>query len=108
MDKRLKEFQQLLNESSAKGPGGAVDLLLRQMDTDQARCLRLCAIPHEFELSILRALAPDLSEEQARKYYDAFSKLSLVAKRGESLATHEESRLYLFDQWLETERIAEF
>lgn len=108
MDKQLQEFQQLLNELSAKGPGASVELLLRQMDADEARCLRLCAIPHEFDISILRALAPELSEEQARTYYDAFSKLSLVAKRGELLAVHEESRRHLFDQWLDSEREAEF
>jgi tetratricopeptide (TPR) repeat protein len=108
MDKRLEEFQQLLNELSAKGPGATVDLLLQQMDTDQAGCLRLCAIPHEFDTSILRALAPDLSEEQATNYCDAFSTLSLVSKLGESLAIHEESRRYLFDKWLDSERQAEF
>ncbi|SRR6266545_1943583 len=108
MDKRLEEFQQLLNELSAKGSGGAVDLLLKQMDPDEARCLRLCAIPHEFDVSILRTLAPELSDAQANKYFDAFSKLSLIAKRNESLAMHEESRRYLFDQWLEPGRQAEF
>jgi tetratricopeptide (TPR) repeat protein len=108
MDKRLEDFQRLLNELSAKGPGATVDLLLEQMDANQARCLRLCAIPHEFDVSSLRALAPDLTEERAISYCDAFSKLSLVAKREESLAMHEESRRYLFDQWLEPERQAEF
>jgi tetratricopeptide (TPR) repeat protein len=108
MDKRLEEFQRLLNEVSAKGTGAAVDLLLRQMDPNQARCLRLCAIPHEFDIPILRALAPDLSEDQARQYTDAFSKLSLVGKCGELLAVHEESRRYLFDKWLDSERGAEF
>jgi len=63
MDKRLEEFQQLLNELSVKGKDAPLELLLRQMDADQARCLRLCAIPHEFDMWILRALAPDLSEE---------------------------------------------
>jgi tetratricopeptide (TPR) repeat protein len=108
MDKRLEEFQRLLNELSAKGPGATVDLLFQQMDADQARCLRLCAIPHEFDLLILRAVAPALSAEQAISYCDVFSKLSLVAKRDESLAVHEESRRYLFDQWLEPKRQAEF
>lgn len=108
MDKQLEEFQQLLKELLAKGPGGTVELLLQQMDPGQARCLRLCAIPHEFDMSILRALAPDLSEEQASKYYDALSKLSLVATRDESLSIHEESRRYLFDQWLNSERLAQF
>ena len=108
MDKQLEEFQQLLNELSAKGPGAAVELLLSQMEPEQARCLRLCAIPHEFDMSILRALAPDLSAEQARTYYDAFSNLSLVAKREESFAIHDESRRYLFDQWLGAEREADF
>ena len=108
MDKRLEEFQQLLNQISAGGPGAAVDLLLRQMQTEQARCLRLCAIPHEFDASILRALAPELSEEQAREYCESFSNLSPIAKRGESLAVHEESRRYLFDQWLDAERETEF
>src|SRR5262249_44866236 len=108
MDKRLEEFQQLLTQISAKGTGATVDLLLGQMDPGQARCLRLCAIPHEFDISILRALAPALNEEQAREYWGAFSRLSLVAKHGESLAVHEESRRYLFDQWLDSERDGEF
>jgi len=108
MDKRLEEFQQLLNQLSAKGRGATVELLLRQMDTDQARCLRLCAIPHEFDVSILRSLAPDLSEEQARNYCVLLSKLSLVASRDESFAIHEEPRRYLFDQWLDSEFLAEF
>lgn len=108
MDDRLEEFQQLLKTISGKGTGAAVDLLLRQIDSDQARCLQLCAIPHEFDMSILRALAPDLSEEQARQYCEAFAKLSLVTKLGESLAIHEESRRYLFDQWLDSARETEF
>ena len=108
MDKRLEEFQELLNQISTKGAGAAVDLLLGQMQTDQAHCLRLCAIPHEFDVPIMRALAPALSEEQARAYCEAFSNLSLVAKRGESLAIHEESRRYLFDKWLDAERETEF
>ncbi len=108
MDKRLEEFQQLLNELSVKGKDAPLELLLRQMDADQARCLRLCAIPHEFDMWILRALAPDLSEEQANNYCDALSKLSLVSKSGESLAMHEESRRYLFDQWLDSGQQAEF
>src|SRR5437764_717429 len=72
MDKRLEEFQQLLAEVSAKGAGGTVNLLLRQMGADEARCLRLCAIPHEFDLSIFRTLAPELDEEKARAFYDSF------------------------------------
>src|SRR5262249_36892693 len=108
MDKRLEEFQQLLNQISAKGTGAAVDLLLGQMEPDQARCLRLCAIPHEFDIPILHALAPNLTEEQASAYCDAFSKLSLVATCGESHAIHEESRRYVFDQWLDSERQPEF
>jgi len=108
MDKRLEEFQQLLNELAAKGSGGTVDLLLQQMAQDEARRLRLCAIPHEFDMSILRTLAPELSEEQARKDFDAFSRLSLIAQRGESLAMHDEPRRYLFEQWLEAGRQNDF
>jgi tetratricopeptide (TPR) repeat protein len=107
MDEQLADFKELLSESE-KGPGRSVELLLRQMEPDRARALRLCAIPHEFDVSILGTLAPDLSEEEASKYCDAFSELSLVAKAGESLAIHEESRRYLFDQWLDSERQAEF
>ena len=70
MDKRLEEFQRLLNELSVKGKDASLELLLRQMDADRARCLRLCAIPHEFDVLILRALAPGLTEEQASAYCD--------------------------------------
>jgi tetratricopeptide (TPR) repeat protein len=77
-----------------------VELLLEQMDPEQARDLRLCAIPHEFDPAILRALVPELSEEESRERCETFSKLSMVATRDERLAMHQESRRHLFEQWL--------
>ena|SRR5436309_7812104 len=80
----VDHFKQLLGESE-KGPGRSVELLLRQIEPDRARVLRLCAIPHEFDVSILRALAPDLSEEEASKYCDAFD-ASGVLRRSFTIA----------------------
>lgn len=108
MDERLAEFKQLLGDSAAKGPGGSVELLLAQMDEASVHRLRLCSIPHEFDPGILHALAPDLNEKEAEKVCDDFAKLSLVRVLDHTLAIHEESRRYLFNQWLAPERRPEF
>jgi tetratricopeptide (TPR) repeat protein len=108
MAEQLDELTQLLSELGTAGPGGSVEVLLRQMEPERARHLRLCAIPHEFNHKILRALAPDLSEEQARARCEQFSTLSTIAACNDVLVMHEESRRHLFERWLDPERASEF
>ena len=103
MAEPLAKIQQLLGELAEQGPGGSVELLLRQLEPAQAEQLRLCAIPHEFDPEVLRALAPELSGEEARQRCEQFSRLSMVRARDGSLALHEESRRHLFGQWLTDE-----
>ena len=102
------ELQQLLKELGTASPGGIVEVLLRQMDPEQARHFRLCAIPHEFNYELLRVLSPDLTEAQARAAYEKFSTFSTIASHDDTLVMHDESRRHLFQRWLDPESGPEF
>ncbi len=106
MAEPLEKIQQLLAELAQQGPGASVELLLRQLGDTSAQQLRLCAIPHQFDAQILRALAPEVSAEEAQERCERFAQLSMVTERGGALALHDEPRRHLFRQWFERE--AEF
>ena len=108
MDDLLRQFESLLTQTGS-GMAGSVELLLMQMEPEQARRLRLCAIPHQFDAATLRVLDPELSESGARETFQEFAGLSVVLKRGEAeLALHDEARSYLFTQWLAPENLDAF
>jgi tetratricopeptide (TPR) repeat protein len=98
----LEQFKQLLAGwlGSSAGAGASTELILAGLEPSLARCFRLCAIPHQFDRTILRVLLPEAAEEQAGEWVNSLSRLALVAVRGEELALHTTARSYLFGQWL--------
>ena len=70
------------------------------MEPAAAKHLRLCAIPHQFDLPIFRLLMPEAEPAQAEQRYQEFSRLSLVVHRTDGLGLHDQVRRFLFDQWL--------
>jgi tetratricopeptide (TPR) repeat protein len=101
------DFQRLIAQTSENPAHASVDLLLGQMDPAAAKHLELCAVPHQFDLAILRLLAPEIEAQQVEVRYQEFSRLSLVIHRKDALALHDEARRFLFDRWL-TSNTAEF
>ncbi len=97
----VAEFKRLLEALPESRRSGGVELLLGQMEPQKARLLRLCAIPHEFDPDILRALAPELDTELARQRCAEFARLAIVIGVAERLALHEEARDHLFHWWLQ-------
>jgi len=108
MDDLLRQFQQLLNQTSGKGLAGSIDSLILQMEPDQSELIKLCAIPHQFDLSTLRTLAPHLDEEQAKIQYEEFLNLSVILSHQDELAMIDEARLHLFNKWLDPKNAVEF
>ncbi|MCP4261762.1 MAG: tetratricopeptide repeat protein [Planctomycetes bacterium] len=108
MDDSLRQFKQLLNQITGKGLAGSIDSLILQMEPDEREHFKLCAIPHQFDLSTLMAIAPDLEEEQAKNQYKEFSGLSIILSLRDELAMHDEARLHLFNQWLDPKNAVEF
>lgn len=108
MDDLLEDFRRLLKQLPKGAPGASIELLLAQMDPVAARQLRFCAIPHEFNAPILRALCPEMSAVQADKRCREFSRLSIISGKQDNLVMHDESHRYLFSQWLEPQNASEF
>jgi tetratricopeptide (TPR) repeat protein len=99
------EFQRLVDESSGNPDANPiVDLLLAGMEPTAAHHLRLCAIPHQFDLPIFRLLAPELDPGTAERRFEELSRLSLVIRRDSGFALHDEPRRYLFQKWLKEHR----
>jgi tetratricopeptide (TPR) repeat protein len=94
------DFQRLLSQTSDDGEHASVELLLGQIGPVAAKHLRLCAIPHQFNLEIFQRLMPDPDPVEAERRYDEFSHLSLVSAAGEGLAIHDQTRRFLFERWL--------
>jgi tetratricopeptide (TPR) repeat protein len=102
------QFQNLIAALPEQERAGSIEMLLHQMEPSSAQLLRLCAIPHQFNTSIMQVLVPDLTTPKAEEHYAIFSKLSCVIPGPKHLALHDDARQYLFGQWLKTEVITEF
>lgn len=103
----LSQLQELLGGLSSSETRES-DLLLLQLDEVNAHRLRLCAIPHSFDATVLRALDPELNAPEAERTIDEFQKLPAVAPSADCLTLHDVARQQLFGQWLLPERREEF
>jgi tetratricopeptide (TPR) repeat protein len=103
----LSQLQQLMGDLSSSQSQES-DLLLMQLDSEDAHRLRLCAIPHTFDRDVLRALDPGLSAQKADQTLEEFQTLPAVTPLGECLILHDVTRQQLFAQWLMPERREEF
>jgi tetratricopeptide (TPR) repeat protein len=91
---------EFLRQLTVAGPGHAIELLLQSMEPESARLLRLCAIPHQFNVNILRVLDPALDADAAQSLYDEFSHLHVVSITPDWMALHDDARRHLFNMWL--------
>ncbi len=108
MDELVEEFQRLIQQRSGNALAGSIELLLQQMEPDAADQLRLCAIPHQFNPSLLRVLAPSLDASQAEQRCAEFARLSIMIDRQPWLAMHDDARRYLFSVWLTPQNASDF
>ena len=76
-DEASDDLEQLLRDLP-KGIGGSIDLLLSYLDEGMQRLVRLCAIPHRFNLEILKVLEPDVAEADIEQRCRRLSELSIV------------------------------
>lgn len=104
----LVDLRQSIEALRHADPGSSIELLLDQMETTSARLLRLCAIPHQFTPAIIQVLMPGLEGTQAEEHFQAFSQLPLIILRENERAIHDETRTYLFRQWLKKDHLGEF
>jgi len=103
----LDDFQRLIAQTSGDPTRAGIEFLLLQMEPTTAKHLRLCAIPHQFDLNIFKLLMPEGDPLEIERRYQEFSKLSLVTHQGNTLALHDQARKCLFGQWL-TEKDSDF
>jgi tetratricopeptide (TPR) repeat protein len=103
----LAEFQQLIDNFPAEAGAGSTELLLQGLEPAETELLRRCAIPHQFSLPMLALLSPLLSEQELRQHFETFTRLPIITPTSETLMMHDQSRKYLFAQWLEPKRQTE-
>lgn len=103
----LSQLQELIGEL-ASSQSRESDLLLLQLDEENGRRLRLCAIPHSFDAATLQVLDPSLSRQDAEFTLEQFQTLPAVAQSGDCLVLHDVARQELFSQWLSPEHRQEF
>jgi len=104
----LSEVHQFFSDLSATEAGASIEALLGEMNVLQAKLLRLAAIPHQFNTDLLRVLMPGIDYAWAQRSFEQFSLLPVVVLRGNECAIRDDSRHYLFKQWLKSENHEEF
>jgi tetratricopeptide (TPR) repeat protein len=100
----LAEFEQLMATTADEAGVGSTELLMYGMDPAGAELLQRCAIPHQFSVLTLAALAPELTEEALRRYYEEFARFAIITPSPDFLMMHDQARRQLFQQWLEPDR----
>ena len=103
----LSQLQELIGDLS-NSQSQESDLLLMQLDAVGAHRLRLCAIPHTFDVEVLCALDPLLTAEDAERTLEEFQQLPAVMQLADCFALHDVVRHQLFAQWLTAGRREEF
>jgi tetratricopeptide (TPR) repeat protein len=78
------------------------------MRPDAARQLSLCAIPHQFDPQVLRALDPTLGQAEAENRCEEFARLSIVTSAGSAWTIHDQSRRKMLDEWLRPDNWRDF
>lgn len=110
MGELVSDFRSLIQKYKLTTPSGRLEALLDQIKPDKASYFKLCAIPHQFNPTILFHLAPELtSEERAAYVCREFEEFPTVRTFGNELnEIKDEARTYLFKQWLQNDRENEF
>jgi tetratricopeptide (TPR) repeat protein len=107
MSTRLADFERLLAQH-AQQQFSSVETLLAVLPPQLGELLRLCAIPHEFDTSILQVLDPKLDVSGAAQLYDELLDLACVSVSENAAMLHESARRELFARWLTAERATVF
>lgn len=106
-DETFDDFERLLRDLP-KGIGGSIELLLSHLDEGMRLLVRLSAIPHRFNLEILKVLEPKLAEAEIEEQCRRLSELSIVIGVEGTFMLHDEARGYLFSWWLSQRRAESF
>ena len=108
MSDLVQEFSDFIKKYELNKPAGVLQATLAGMSSEKANQFKLCAIPHQFDASILMALVPDLDHQTATSRCQEFAANASVRSYGASFVISEEIRNPLFKEWLEPDRRAEF
>lgn len=108
MSDPLREFERRIQATAEAGPAASAELLIEVMDPEQSRLLRLGAIPHQFDVDILQALAPEHPRSEIQQRCEEFGGLSFVTANVDGWSVHDAVRRHLLTQWFKPQLRAEF
>lgn len=101
MNDVFSKFQESLGKLSPVVEGSRVEILLRLLEPEISRLLRLCAIPHEFDPCLLPILSPGLAN--AEQLFEKLTRIPFITITTEDAAIHDQIRRELFNSWLKAE-----
>lgn len=93
-----------LDGSAAKD----ADLLLMQLEPEEAQLLELCAIPHTFDQTLLHVLEPSAPSDLITAFLAELPTLPAVTQLSDCFTLHDVVREQMFQRWLAIERREEF
>lgn len=107
MTDEVARFERLVREAALATPGASVQLLMAGLEPATGHLLKLCAIPHYYSPEILRVLEPGLSRDEADAIYPELVDLPVTMPLEDQVALHDQTRQFLFRQWLKHDCQAE-
>ncbi|WP_338760600.1 hypothetical protein [Massilia sp. METH4] len=107
MNNLIAEISDLVGLGQS-APSGGVESLLAGMSPSSVKSLRLVAIPHQFDIFILRVLEPGLNGDVASFLLEELSLLPIIVIADGEYAVRDDARSYLFKQWLAGPELDEF
>lgn len=97
MDEQVRRFEELFRQELTGAV--SVQLLLRQLTPDVAGALRLAAIPHELDASLLEVMWPQI-RGRGEELCAALARLSMVTTIAGRLSLNKSAREILLGHWL--------
>ena len=104
----FEDFKRMMEQLSPDVTNPGLELLLQQMEPDDAQLFRLCGIPHQFNEKLIPILMPEASSDWAQQKCNEFAELSFVVPSSNGWQIHDTARNYLFNEWLKSEHLSEF
>lgn len=105
----LRRLERLSKLTPEQQQAETIETLLKRAEPDEARALRLCAIPHEFDFNVFSALLQGQTPSGPNELFAKVGASPLVRDRSEGVrALTDWARAYLFKQWLDPSNRVEF
>ena len=101
-ERSLLDFERKVRAMSP-GIAGSTEFLLSSLDSDVRYLVRLCAIPHWFNVDLIRVMDSSFQDVALTDRLRHITRMSIVTRLDDAFTLHGGARDYLFSWWLTTD-----